>query len=210
MVNWVTFSHIWKKKSLILLVHTVSWFNDSNLLDYESWYKLKFSLIFMHHSWSSICVATCTPLCLTSRPPWYLCAGPAWSYYTEQVAEQHQERDLATECVIPPSAVCRRVFITCRGFPENGPRHNDAVSVGRASSLHPALSLRSFAPLVVVPPCVVRLCVLGVLGENKGFAGITPLRQTKGCSKLGVAPSDTWSARNLGAAQRAGEGTAFV
>lgn len=88
--------------------------------------------------------------------------------------------------------------------------HNDTMLVGRASSLHSALGLRSFAPLVVVPPCVSVSVCIGCSQENKGFAGIIPLRQTRGCSKLGVAPSDTWSARNLGAAQRAGEGTAFV
>lgn len=88
--------------------------------------------------------------------------------------------------------------------------HNDLMLVGRGSSLHSALGLRSFAPLVAVPQCVRTYMCVGCSRENKGFAGIIPLQQTKGCSKLGVAPSDTWSARNLGAAQRAGEGTAFV
>lgn len=49
----------------------------------------------------SICVATCNPLGFTPRPPWHPGAGPLWSYYTEQVAEQHQEHNLTAECVIP-------------------------------------------------------------------------------------------------------------
>lgn len=38
--------------------------------------------------------------------------------------------------------------------------------------MHSALGPRSFAPLVVVPPCVVRVCVLGVLGKIKDLRGL--------------------------------------
>lgn len=54
---------------------------------------------------------------------------------------------------------------------------------------------------MVVPQFRLAAVCVGCTEENKGFAGIMPLQQTKGCRKLGVAPSDTSSALNLTAAQ---------
>lgn len=94
------------------------------------------------------------------------------------------------------------IFITCCGLQENW---FAATTARRVTTQRFALCAR---PSLIYPTCCcASACVcVGCTEENKGFAGIMPLQQTKGCSKLGVAPSDTWSGLNLGAAQSGVEG----
>lgn len=140
--------------------------------------------------------ACCTPT--ASWPPSNLCPPPQWSYYSEQVADGHQEHGLMGKCVIP---------IRCALFFDywpwirrkkihhaDNPLRSDTAVFFLIISL---LALRSFTPLVVVPVLRLAAVCVGCTEENKGFAGIMPLQQTKGSWKLAVAPSDTWSALNL-------------
>lgn len=94
------------------------------------------------------------------------------------------------------------IFITRCGLQENW---FAATTAHRVTTQQFALCAR---PSLTYPTCCcASACVcVGCTEENKGFAGIMPLQQTKGCSKLGVAPSDTWSGLNLGAAQSGVEG----
>lgn len=100
-----------------------------------------------------------------------------------------------------PSAVHHSVLITGRGLEENWFTLMTILWVATQQFLF-------FAPTSLIYPacCCVSVkagssvCV-GCTEENKGFAGIRPLQQTKGSRKLAVAPSDTWSALNLTGAQ---------
>lgn len=143
------------------------------------------------------------PIPRASCPPENLCPPLLWSYYTEQVADGHQEHNLMGKYVIPRLLSIAVYFHYLLWITRKLIRRNDsplcddtAVCALRSASAHlPYL-------LLCLSVCV---CV-GCTEENKGFAGIMPLQQSKCCSKLGVAPSDTWSGLNLGAAQSGVEG----
>lgn len=120
----------------------------------------------------------------------------SWSYYTEQVAHGHQEHSPMGKCVIP--VCCASLYFDyLLWIRRKLMHHDDNPLCSNTAVFH---LLRSFI-LVVVPQFRLAPVCVGCTEEKKGFAGIMSLQQTKDCSKLGVVPSDTWSALNLTTAQ---------